>query len=202
MYKLPELDYSYDALEDHISRDIMELHHSKHHQTYIDKLNAALENAPDHQEKSIEELLKDLDSVPEEVRTAVRNHGGGHYNHSLFWKWLSPNGGGEPEGDLKQKLADKYGSFDNFKEEFNAAAAALFGSGWTWLMPDGSITTTPNQDSPIMNGEPTPLLGVDMWEHAYYLDYQNRKPEYLEAFWNVVNWDEVEQRFHSFHDQS
>lgn len=195
MFTLPQLDYNYDALEDYISAEIMELHHSKHHQTYVDKLNAALEKAPDFQGKDIEELLKNLDQLPEDIRTAVRNNGGGHYNHSFFWKIMSPSGGGEPSGELARQLEEKYGSFEEFKETFGDAAAGVFGSGWAWLMPDLSIVTSPNQDSPVMNGEPAPILGLDVWEHAYYLDYKNKRPEYIDAWWNVVNWPEVELRY-------
>lgn len=195
MFTLPQLDYNYDALEDYISAEIMELHHSKHHQTYVDKLNAALEKAPDFQGKDIEELLKNLDQLPEDIRTAVRNNGGGHYNHSFFWKIMSPSGGGEPSGELARQLEEKYGSFEEFKETFGDAAAGVFGSGWAWLMPDLSIATSPNQDSPVMNGEPAPILGLDVWEHAYYLDYKNKRPEYIDAWWNVVNWPEVELRY-------
>lgn len=195
MFTLPQLDYNYDALEDYISAEIMELHHSKHHQTYVDKLNAALEKAPDFQGKDIEELLKNLDQLPEDIRTAVRNNGGGHYNHSFFWKVMSPSGGGEPSGELARQLEEKYGSFEEFKETFGDAAAGVFGSGWAWLMPDLSIVTSPNQDSPVMNGEPAPILGLDVWEHAYYLDYKNKRPEYIDAWWNVVNWPEVELRY-------
>lgn len=195
MFTLPQLDYSYDALEDYISTEIMELHHSKHHQAYVDKLNTALEKAPDFQGKDIKELLKNLDQLPEDIRTAVRNNGGGHYNHSFFWKVMSPSGGGEPSGELARKLEEKYGSFEEFKEVFGDAAAGVFGSGWAWLMPDLTISTSPNQDSPIMDGEAAPILGLDVWEHAYYLDYKNRRPDYIDAWWNVVNWPEVELHY-------
>src|SRR5690242_9151559 len=169
MFTLPDLDYPYDALGKYISKDIMELHHSKHHQTYVDKLNAALEKAPDLQHKSIEELISNLDSVPEEIRTAVRNHGGGHYNHTQFWKWMSPNGGNEPSGELADALKAKYGDFQKFMDSFGEKSLAIFGSGWAWLQPDLSIVTTPNQDSPLNGGGPEPILGLDVWEHAYYL---------------------------------
>lgn len=195
MFTLPQLDYSYDALEDYISTEIMELHHSKHHQAYVDKLNTALEKAPDFQGKDIKELLKNLDQLPEDIRTAVRNNGGGHYNHSFFWKVMSPSGGGEPSGELARKLEEKYGSFEEFKEVFGDAAAGVFGSGWAWLMPDLTISTSPNQDSPIMDGEAAPILGLDVWEHAYYLDYKNKRPDYIDAWWNVVNWPEVELHY-------
>ena len=195
MFTLPNLDYQYDALEPHISKDIMELHHSKHHQAYVDKLNAALEKAPEFQNKTIEEILQNLDALPEDIRTAVRNNGGGHYNHSLFWKWLSPDGGGEPQGKLAADLSDKYGSFSDFKEKFAAASVGVFGSGWAWLMPDLSIVSTPNQDNPISKGSPAPLLGLDVWEHAYYLDYKNKRPEYISAWWNVIDWEKVSENY-------
>lgn len=194
MYTLPQLDYSYDALEDSISAEIMELHYDKHHRTYVDKLNTALEKAPEFQDKELVELLANLDALPEEIRTAVRNNGGGHYNHSLFWKVMSPDGGGKPSGELLEDIEEAYGSFDEFVEEFSDKAAGVFGSGWVWLMPDMSILTSPNQDSPIMEGGPEPILGLDVWEHAYYLDYKNKRPEYIDAWWNVVNWDEVARR--------
>jgi len=173
----------------------MELHHSKHHQTYVDKLNAALEKAPDLQDKPLEDLLREVDSLPESVRTAVRNHGGGHYNHSLFWKFMSPNGGGEPTGELAGALKEKYGSYQGFLDEFNAKAIGVFGSGWAWLLPDLSIVSTPNQDSPLTFGGPEPILGLDVWEHAYYLDYTFKRPDYVNAWWHVVNWDEVAERY-------
>lgn len=195
MFTLPALGYAYDALEDYISKDIMELHHTKHHQTYVDKLNAALAEYPDLQGKDIVSLLRDLDSVPEGIRTAVRNHGGGHYNHSLFWQCMAPNAGGTPTGPLAADIAQKYGSFDEFKEEFNKKAASVFGSGWVWVMPDLEILTSPNQDSPLMNGGVEPVLGLDVWEHAYYLDYKNKRDEYAQAWWNVVNWDFVASRY-------
>lgn len=195
MFTVPKLDYDYDALAPTISKSIMELHHDKHHQAYVDKLNAALEQAADLQSKSLVELLTGLDTVPEAIRNAVRNHGGGHYNHTLFWKMMSPKGGGEPTDELAKALTDKFGSFQKFCEEFEAKAASVFGSGWAWLMPDMSIVTTPNQDNPIMSGNPAPLLGVDVWEHAYYLDYLNKRPDYLKAWWNVVNWQFVEARY-------
>jgi Fe-Mn family superoxide dismutase len=194
MYKLPSLDYGYDAFGKYISKDIMELHHDKHHQTYVDKLNAALEQAPELQQKPLIALLANLDSVPESVRPAVRNHGGGHYNHTLFWKFMSPDGGGEPTGELADALKGKYGSFQSFMDEFEAKALGVFGSGWAWLQPDFSIVTTPNQDSPINNGV-APLLGLDVWEHAYYLDYTYKRADYIKAWWNVVNWQYVGERF-------
>ncbi|GAB3795486.1 superoxide dismutase [Virgibacillus kimchii] len=196
-FELPELPYAYDALEPTIDKETMNIHHTKHHNTYVTKLNAALEGHADLQDKSLEELLSNLDAVPESARTAVRNNGGGHANHTLFWKIMSPNGGGEPSGELADKINSKFGSFEKFKEEFEAAAAGRFGSGWAWLVLDNgevAITSTPNQDTPVMEGK-TPLLGLDVWEHAYYLKYQNKRPEYAKAFWNVVNWDEVEKNY-------
>ena len=195
MFKLPELNYAYDALESNISEDIMRLHHQKHHQTYVDKLNAAIGSFPDLQTKSIEALLGSIDEAPESVRTTIRNHGGGHYNHSLFWKCMSPDGGGEPSDHLKSLLAEKYGSFDSFKEEFTAKALTLFGSGWVWLQPDMEIITSPNQDNPIMSGQPAPILGLDVWEHAYYLDYKNKRDDYIKNWWNVVDWKFVGERY-------
>jgi Fe-Mn family superoxide dismutase len=194
MYTLPDLDYPYDAFGKYISKDIMELHHDKHHQAYVDKLNGALEKAPELQAKSLEELLRDIDGLPESVRTVIRNNGGGHYNHSLFWKFMSPDGGGEPGGELASALKDKYGSFQAFVDDFSEQAAAIFGSGWLWLRPDLSIVASPLQDSPMNKGI-APILGLDVWEHAYYLDYKNKRPDYIKAWWNVVNWADVEQRF-------
>lgn len=197
-HTLPELPYAHNALEPHIDAQTMEIHHGKHHQAYVNNLNAALEKAPELQGKSIEELIADLDSVPEAIRTAVRNNGGGHANHSLFWEILSPNGGGAPTGEIAEAIDKTFGSFDKFKEEFAAAAATRFGSGWAWLVVKKSgelaVYSTPNQDSPIMEGD-TPLLGIDVWEHAYYLKYQNRRPDYIAAFWNVVNWDKVNELY-------
>lgn len=197
-FTLPQLTYSYDALEPHIDARTMEVHHSKHHAGYTNNLNAALEKAPALAGKSIEEILQNLDAVPEEVRTAVRNNGGGFYNHALFWQWLSPNGGGEPTGALADAINAKWGSFDAFKEAFAKSAATRFGSGWGWLVKtaDGSldVTSTPNQDNPISNGQ-TPILGVDVWEHAYYLHYQNRRGDYLAAFWNLVDWNKVSELY-------
>jgi len=193
MFKLAPLPYQYDAFGKYISADIMRLHHDNHHQTYVDKLNAALEQAPDLQGKPITELLSGLDDVPEAIRTAVRNQGGGHYNHTLFWKFMSPDGGGEPSGDVAAAITEKYGSFQKFTEEFEAKATGLFGSGWVWLQPDYSIVTTPNQDSPINSGV-SPLLGLDVWEHAYYLDYTYKRADYVKAWWNVVDWQYVAER--------
>lgn len=194
MFKLPDLSYDYDALGKYISKDIMVLHHTKHHQGYVDKLNAALEGQSELQGKTLEELLVSYEQLPETVKAAVRNQGGGHYNHSLFWRWMSPNGGGEPSGQLASDIIEKYGSFQAFVDEFSTKALSVFGSGWVWLQPDLSIATTPNQDTPILLGQPEPLLGLDVWEHAYYLDYKNKRDDYVKAWWNVVNWDFVESR--------
>ena len=195
MYKLPDLPYGYDQLGKYISKDIMQLHHDKHHQTYVDKLNAALDGAPALKERNLESLLSDLSSLPEAVQAAVRNQGGGHYNHSLFWQWMSPEGGGEPTGELADKITERYGSFQGFVDEFTAKSLGVFGSGWAWLQPNLDIITTPNQDTPIMQGLNAPLLGLDVWEHAYYLDYKNKRDDYVKSWWNVVNWDFVEERY-------
>lgn len=195
MFTLPALGYSYDALEDYISRDIMELHHTKHHQAYVDKLNAAVKDYPELAGRDIVDLISHLDSVPEVIRTAVRNQGGGHYNHSLFWQCMSPDGGGQPSGELSTAITAKYGDFQKFTDEFNAKALTVFGSGWVWLSPDLEITTSPNQNSPLMQGAPEPILGLDVWEHAYYLDYKNKRDEYAKAWWNVVDWEFVSERF-------
>ncbi|USN96442.1 MAG: superoxide dismutase [Candidatus Nomurabacteria bacterium] len=194
MYSLPALDYDYDALGKYISSDIMELHHNKHHQAYIDKLNVALDSHPELKNRTLIDLLSGLDNLPESARTAIQNHGGGHYNHSLFWKWMSPDGGGEPTGQLALDLAEKFGSFQRFVDEFTTKSLGIFGSGWVWLQPDMTITTTPNQNTPINNGLPEPILGLDVWEHAYYLDYKNKRDDYVKAWWNVVNWDFVASR--------
>jgi Fe-Mn family superoxide dismutase len=197
-HELPALPYAHDALEPYIDAQTMEIHHGRHHATYVNNLNAALESHTALAEKSIEDLLRNIDQVPESIRTAVRNNGGGHANHSLFWQIMSQNGGGEPSGELANAINQAFGSFDRFKEEFTKAATTRFGSGWAWLVvkKDGSlaVTSTPNQDSPLMDGD-TPILGLDVWEHAYYLKYQNKRPEYIKAFWNVVNWDEVAKRY-------
>ena len=195
MYTLPGLPYGYDQLGDYISADIMQLHHDKHHQAYIDKLNAALDQAPALRERPLESLLSDLDSLPEAVRTAIRNHGGGHYNHSLFWQWMSPDGGGEPSGELAAAITERYGNFQGFVDEFTTKSLGVFGSGWAWLQPDMEIITTANQDTPLMQGLDAPLLGLDVWEHAYYLDYKNKRDDYVRAWWNVVNWGFVEERY-------
>ncbi|CEG22971.1 Superoxide dismutase [Mn] [Planococcus massiliensis] len=196
-YELPELPYAYDALEPHIDKETMNIHHTKHHNTYVTNVNAALEGHEDLASKSIEELISDLNAVPEDIRTAVRNNGGGHANHSLFWQLLTPNGTGAPSGALAEAIDAKFGSFDEFKTKFENAGKTRFGSGWAWLAVSNGeleVTSTPNQDSPLMEGK-TPILGVDVWEHAYYLKYQNKRPDYLAAFWNVVNWDEVSKRY-------
>ncbi len=196
-YTLPDLPYAFDALEPHIDARTMEIHHDKHHGGYVSKVNAALEGHQDLASKSIDDLMRSLASVPEDIRTAVRNNGGGHSNHSLFWTVLSPTGGGAPSGDLADAINGAFGSLDSFKEKFNTAAANRFGSGWAWLTLDGgdlAVESTPNQDTPLSDGR-TPILGLDVWEHAYYLNYQNRRPDYIAAFWNVVNWDEVAKRF-------
>ncbi len=194
-HQLPSLPYAFDALEPHIDAQTMQIHHGKHHQAYINNLNAALEAHPDLQGKSVEDLIKDLNAVPEAIRTAVRNNGGGHANHSLFWTLLAPNAGGAPTGKAADAITGAFGSFDTFKEQFAKAATTRFGSGWAWLVSSSgklAIESTANQDSPIMEGK-KPLLGLDVWEHAYYLKYQNRRPDYIGAFWNVVNWSKVNE---------
>ena len=196
-FELPQLPYAVDALEPHIDKETMNIHHTKHHNTYVTNLNAAIEGNEELQSKSIEELVANLDAVPEAIRTAVRNNGGGHANHSLFWTILTPNGSGAPAGELADAIAAKFGSFDAFKEEFAKAAATRFGSGWAWLVVNNGeleVTSTPNQDSPLSEGK-TPILGLDVWEHAYYLHYQNRRPDYIGAFWNVVDWNAAEKRY-------
>lgn len=197
-FELPPLPYAEDALEPNIDARTMSIHHDKHHAAYTNNLNAALEGHADLAKKSIEELLSDLDAVPESIRTAVRNNGGGYANHNLFWEIMSPNGGGEPSGALAQAIDKKFGSFAAFKEEFAKAAATRFGSGWAWLYMDGNgdlvVGSTPNQDTPLMEGN-TPILGIDVWEHAYYLNYQNRRPDYVSAWWNTVDWDTVAARY-------
>jgi Fe-Mn family superoxide dismutase len=196
-FELPSLAYAYDALEPSIDAMTMEIHHNKHHNAYVNNLNAALEKHPDLAGKSLEELVTNINSVPEDIRTAVRNNGGGHFNHSLFWTVMSPNGGGEPSGDLAAAIGDAFGDFASFKETFSKAAATRFGSGWAWLgFKNGklAVLSMPNQDVPMMEGL-TPILGIDVWEHAYYLKYQNRRPEYVSNWWNVVNWEEVANRY-------
>ncbi len=199
-YELPPLPYDYNALEPTIDEETMHLHHEKHHNTYVTNLNSALEQYPDVDPGDINELLANINNVPEDIRRAVRNNGGGHANHAMFWQIMSPNGGGEPVGDLADAINQSFGSFDSFKEQWAAAAApgAIFGSGWAWLIasPDGSVSidTTPNQDNPLMEGK-LPVIGLDVWEHAYYLTYRNRRPEYINSWWNVVNWEEAERRY-------
>jgi Fe-Mn family superoxide dismutase len=196
-HTLPDLPYAYDALEPTIDAQTMQIHHGKHHQGYVNKLNAALEGHADLQKKSVQDLLRGVKQVPESIRTAVRNNGGGHANHSLFWTIMSPQGGGSPSGALADAVSSAFGSFDTFKEEFSNAAGSRFGSGWSWLVVDGGnlkVYSTANQDSPYMEGH-VPILGLDVWEHAYYLKYQNRRPEYVSAWWNVVNWDQVAKNF-------
>jgi Fe-Mn family superoxide dismutase len=195
-FEVPDLPYDYDALEPHIDEATMKVHHDKHHQAYVDKANAALEGT-DWADKDVEEVLKSLSDLPDDKQKPVRNNGGGHYNHSLFWQMMSPDGGGEPEGDLATAITDAFGGFETFQGEFKDAGVNQFGSGWSWLVHDGSglaVVSTANQDSPVSDGK-TPLLGCDVWEHAYYLKYQNKRPDYIDAFWNVVNWDFVAQRF-------
>ena len=196
-FELPSLAYAYDALEPSIDAMTMEIHHSKHHNAYVNNLNAALEKHPELASKSLEDLVTNINSVPEDIRTAVRNNGGGHFNHSLFWTVMSPNGGGEPSGDLAAAIGDAFGNFASLKETFSKAAATRFGSGWAWLgFKNGklAVLSMPNQDVPMMEGL-TPILGIDVWEHAYYLKYQNRRPEYVSNWWNVVNWEEVASRY-------
>jgi Fe-Mn family superoxide dismutase len=195
-YSVPPLPYAYDALEPHIDKLTMEIHHDKHHQAYVDKVNAALLGTA-HTEAPIEDVLRNLSQVPEDKRTAVRNNGGGHYNHTLFWESMGPGGGGEPGGALGEAIAATFGSFADFQAKLKETGVNQFGSGWSWLVHDGSglaVVGTPNQDNPISAGK-TPLLGVDVWEHAYYLSYQNRRPDYLDAWWNTVNWAKVAERF-------
>jgi len=195
VFKLPELKYPYNALEPHIDALTMEIHYSKHHKGYVDNLNKALEGYSEFQQMSIEEILKSIDELPEDIRTAVRNNGGGHYNHTLFWDIMSPEGGGKPEGELARKIDEDLGGFDKFKEEFKKAALGRFGSGWAWLIfNDGKleIVSTPNQDNPISDGK-QPILGIDVWEHAYYLKYKNMRADYIDAWWNVVDWKKVSE---------
>lgn len=196
-FTLPALPYAYDALEPHIDARTMEIHHTKHHQAYVNNLNAALEKAPQLEGKSLEDLMRGINSVPETVRTAVRNNGGGHWNHSMFWEIMGPKKGGEPKGKIADAIKSSFGDFAKFKEQFAAAAAGRFGSGWAWLIDEGngklSITSSPNQDNPLMEGKKA-ILGLDVWEHAYYLKYQNKRPDYVAAWWNVVNWEGVAKR--------
>lgn len=194
-YTLPDLPYGYDALEPYIDVETMHLHHDKHHNTYVTNLNAAIEKYPELEEQSVEELMKNLNEVPEDIRTAVRNNGGGHANHSFFWKIMAPNAGGEPTGAIKDAIDQAFGSFEKMKEEFKTVATGRFGSGWAWLVLNNGkleITSTANQDSPLTDGK-TPIIGLDVWEHAYYLKYKNVRPDYIAAFWDVVNWDQANE---------
>jgi len=197
-YELPALPYDYNALEPHIDAQTMQLHHDKHHQAYVTNLNNALQGQSQFDNMPIEDLVRNITQVPENIRTAVRNNGGGHVNHSMFWQIMKPNGGGEPTGAIASAISSTFGSFDTFKQQFNDAGVKRFGSGWAWLVMDGngnlSVTSTANQDSPLMDGL-HPILGNDVWEHAYYLKYQNRRPDYLAAWWNTVNWDEINRRY-------
>ena len=195
-YSVPPLPYPYDALEPHIDKETMEFHHDKHHQAYVDKANAALEGT-EWADRDVEDVLKNLDSLPADKKTAVKNNGGGHYNHTLFWESLGPNGGGSPQGELASAIDSAFGSFDDFKAKLKETGVNQFGSGWSWLVHDGSglaVVGSANQDNPVSGGQ-TPLLGVDVWEHAYYLKYQNRRPDYIDAWWNVVLWEKVAERF-------
>jgi len=195
-HALPPLPYAFDALEPHIDKQTMEIHHGKHHQAYVNNLNAALEKHPDLQSKSVEDLIRGINTVPDDIRTAVRNNGGGHANHTLFWQIMGPKAGGAPSGAIADALNSSFGSFDTFKEQFAKAGVGRFGSGWAWVIDQGgklAIESTPNQDSPLMEGK-TVVFGIDVWEHAYYLKYQNRRPDYIGAWWNVVNWDAVNKR--------
>jgi Fe-Mn family superoxide dismutase len=196
-FTLPPLPYDFAALEPHIDAKTMEIHHGKHHQTYVNNLNAAIEKAPELASKSLDDLMRSASSLPEAVRTAIRNNGGGHWNHSMFWQLMAPKAGGEPGGNLGAAIKSAFGDFAKFREQFSAAGVGRFGSGWAWLVNNGgklSITSTPNQDNPLMEGQKA-IMGLDVWEHAYYLKYQNRRPDYISAWWNVVNWKEVEKRF-------
>lgn len=193
-FNLPDLPYEYGALGDRISADIMKLHHDKHHRAYVDKLNEAVAKTPSLGSLSLIDLLKGINDVPSSVQTTIRNNGGGHYNHSIFWRVMSPEGGGEPTGKLADEIARMYGSYQNFVDIFSEKAMSIFGSGWVWLQPDLTVVTTANQDSPLMEGGAEPLLGLDVWEHAYYLGYQNRRADYVKAWWGVVNWRYVEER--------
>ena len=196
-HTLPALPYPTDALEPHIDKMTMEIHHGKHHQAYVTNLNAALDKHPELQSKSVEDLLKSINTVPEDIRTAVRNNGGGHANHSMFWQIMGPNGGGQPTGAIADAINAAFGGFDKFKEEVKKAGVGRFGSGWAWVIDNGGklvVESSANQDSPLMEGK-KPVFGIDVWEHAYYLKYQNRRPDYIDAWWNVVNWDKVAERY-------
>ena len=198
-FTLPPLPYDFAALEPHIDAKTMEIHHGKHHQTYVNNLNAAIEKAPELAKKSLDDLLRTVSTLPEAVRAPIRNNGGGHWNHSMFWQIMAPKAGGEPGGKLGQAITSTFGDFAKFREQFSAAGVGRFGSGWAWLINTGgklSITSTPNQDNPLMEGQKA-IMGLDVWEHAYYLKYQNRRPDYIQAWWNVVNWKEIESRYAS-----
>jgi len=201
MYKLPSLAYDYEALSRGISGDVMRLHHDKHHKAYVDKLNLTLQSEPSLMGLTIDNLLSRLDGVPESTQKSIRNNGGGHYNHSLFWLCMSPKGGGEPEGDLLNLIIDKYGSFQQFVDEFTTQALSVFGSGWVWLQPTADIITTPNQDNPIILGLDSPLLCLDVWEHAYYLDYKNKRDDYIKAWWSIVDWNAASIRYSDYLEQ-
>ncbi|MBW8861416.1 MAG: superoxide dismutase [Acidobacteria bacterium] len=195
-HSLPPLPYPSDALEPHIDKQTMEIHHGKHHNAYVTNLNAALEKHPELQSKSVEDLIRGISGVPEDIRTAVRNNGGGHVNHTMFWQIMGPNAGGQPTGAIADAINAAFGGFDKFKEEFKKAAVGRFGSGWAWVVDNGgkiAIESSPNQDNPMMDGK-KPVFGIDVWEHAYYLKYQNRRPDYIDAWWNVVNWNEINKR--------
>ena len=199
-HSLPALPYDVAALEPHIDSQTMQIHHGKHHQAYVTNLNAALDKHPELHNKSLDDLLKNINSVPDDIRTAVRNNGGGHWNHSMFWKLMAPNAGGAPTGAIADAINSSFGSFDAFKEQFNKAGATRFGSGWAWVVLAGrklSVVSTPNQDNPLMDGKSAPILGLDVWEHAYYLKYQNRRPDYVDAWWSVVNWEKAESLFNA-----
>jgi Fe-Mn family superoxide dismutase len=198
-FTLPPLPYDFAALEPHIDARTMEIHHGKHHQTYVNNLNAAIEKAPELAKKSLDDLMRNVSTLPEAVRTAIRNNGGGHWNHSMFWQIMAPKAGGEPGGKLGQAIKTAFGDFAQFREQLSAAGVGRFGSGWAWLINNGgklSITSTPNQDNPLMEGQKA-IMGLDVWEHAYYLKYQNRRPDYIQAWWNLVNWPEIEKRYGS-----
>lgn len=198
MFELPNLTYNYDSLSKSISGDVMRLHHDKHHQTYVDKLNAVIDANPSFKGRAIDDLLININSLPETIQTTVRNMGGGHYNHSFFWQCMSPNGGSAPVGEVSDLITNKYGDFNKFIDEFTTKSLNLFGSGWVWLQPNGDIITTLNQDTPIAQGLDAPLLCLDVWEHAYYLDYKNRRDEYVKAWWNVVDWNSVSKRYSDY----
>ncbi len=197
MHKLPELPYAYDALGKYLSKNIMELHHAQHHRLYVEKLNAALADHPELLAMPVADLVRSYQSVPEAVKPAVRNLAGGHYNHSLFWQWMSPDGGGEPSGPLMDGLVARYGSFQAFVDAYTEKSLGVFGSGWSWLMPDLSIETSPNQDTPVAEGRPEPILGLDVWEHAYYVDFTYKRADYVKAWWNVANWQHAQERYES-----